>query len=75
MRKDGLDRASYRKLEEKVENGAAVYMSLDYDACLSLMDEFLGFEIKQREKCDIPLNIRIKDKLDITLYSEYKFEG
>lgn len=38
------------------------------------MDEFLGFEISMREKCDRPLNIHIKNKLDITLYSEYKFE-
>ena len=74
MRKGGLDRSSYRMLDEKVKNGATVYMSLDYNACLPLMDEFLGFEISMREKCDRPLNIHIKNKLDITLYSEYKFE-
>lgn len=74
IRKGGLNRAAYKKLAEKVENGATVYMSFSYNICIPLMEEFFGFEIENREQCNEILNLSISDMSEIKLNPRYKFK-
>lgn len=74
IRKGGLNRAAYKKLAEKVENGATVYMSFSYNICIPLMEEFFGFEIENREQCNEILNLSVSDISEIKLNPRYKFK-
>ena len=71
--KGGLNRAAYRKLAEKVENGATVYMSFDYNICVPQMEEFFGFEIESRELNRSPVEIRVSGIAPIKLTPKYIF--
>ena len=69
--KGGLNRAAYRKLAEKVENGATVYMSFDYNICVPEMEKFFGFEIESREANRSPVTI---EPFGTTLTPKYRFK-
>lgn len=73
-RKGGLNRAAYKKLAEKVENGATVYMSFNYNTCIPLMEEFFGFEIESREQCNEALDLTLPDIPQIRLNPRYRFK-
>lgn len=74
IRKGGLNRAAYKKLAEKAENGATVYMSFDYNTCIPLMEEFFGLEIESREQVGGTLNISIPGMPDIKVNPKYRFK-
>ena len=75
-RKGGLNRASYRELIKRVESGATLYMSFDYNVCIPEMPELLGVEIVSRKRSekshDISLSIN-KSPIEFTIKSAYDF--
>lgn len=73
IRKGGLNRAAYKKLAEKVENGATVYMSFDYNTCIPLMEEFFGLEIESREQIGGISIVNIQGIPEIKVNPKYKF--
>lgn len=73
IRKGGLNRAAYKKLAERVENGATVYMSFSYNICIPFMEEFFGLEIESREQSGGALNLSIPGISEIKVNPKYKF--
>ncbi len=73
VRKGALNRSTYKKLWEKVENGATVYMSFSNNICIPQMDEYFGIEIESREKSDGPINIELKGIDKITVNPAFRF--
>ncbi len=73
LRKGGLNRAAYKKLLEKAEQGATVYMSFEYNTCIPLMEQFFGFEIERRESNGTPVNLKVGENAEVKLNPKHRF--
>ncbi len=71
--KGGLNRAAYRDLAARVEAGATVYMSFDYNVCIPEMDAFFGFEIASRVRNSVPVTLRLAGAEPVALTPAYRF--
>ncbi len=72
-RKGGLNRAAYRTLREKAENGATVYLSFDENVCIPEMEAFFGFEIANRQRNPHMVSLQIAETGGIPLRPAYRF--
>ncbi len=73
LRKGGLNRAAYRTLYKKAQEGATVYMSFQNNACIPFMEEFFGFEFEARESNSVPISLRIGDIPEINVNPAFRF--
>ncbi len=72
-RKAGLNRAAYRKLAERIEEGATVYFSFASNVCIPEMSEFFGFEMESREKNSQAVSVQLEGKGSVTVTPQHRF--
>ncbi len=72
-RKGNLNRAAYRELARRAEEGACVYFSFNWNANVPEMESFFGFEISKRVENHSPVDLRIPGLPAMRFTPQYRF--